>query len=154
MWPFKRSKDLSTLPSLTSDDQEWSVLQMDDDGSPLLIRRNDSAKAWKGHPGLTIKLGFAIPLNAPNPGGMPDPDESLSLNDVEDQIVAEVGENAKGLLVMVLTNGVMREFVFYIAEGADIGRMHQTLQERVKSHEVQCMAMKDPSWEAYAAFSP
>jgi hypothetical protein len=47
----------------------------------------------------------------------------------------------------------MREFVFYIASGADIGTMHQNIRRRVSTHEVQCKAVMDRSWDAYTQFA-
>jgi hypothetical protein len=52
-----------------------------------------------------------------------------------------------------LTTGVMREFVFYIAPDADIAAIHQAVRSRVSSHDVQCMAVTEPAWEAYLQFA-
>jgi hypothetical protein len=153
MWPFsRRPKDLSALPTITSDSHTWAIAEANYDQSPLLVRINTSAKEWSGHSSLTIKVGFAVPLNSPNEGGMPDPEENHQLNDVEDAIIREVEAKAKGILVLVLTTGTMREFVFYVTEDADIGAIHKAIQNSVVSHEVQCMAVKDPKWETYNQF--
>jgi hypothetical protein len=153
MWPFsRREKDLNALPTISSDEHRWSIATADYDDSPLLVRINSSAKKWLGHKSLGIKLGFAVPLNSPNEGGMPDPEENQQLNDVEDVILREVEARATGILVLVLTTGTMREFVFYITDDADIATIHEVIQKSVSSHEVQCMAVKDPTWEAFKEF--
>jgi hypothetical protein len=155
MWPFsKNEKELSELPSIGSDDEKWGIAQADYDGSPLIIRFNKSAKDWLGHSKLPIKLGFAIPLNSPNPTSLPDSNENSQLNDVEDAIRAEVARHAKGLLVLALTTGTMKEIIFYIAEGADIKTIHESVQAKVKSHEVQCQAEMEPEWDSYVSFTP
>lgn len=155
MWPFSRkSLDINTLPPISSESFSWGVAQAGYDDSPLLIRFNETAKDWQGHPELPIKLGFAIPLNSPNEGGLPDPEENEQLNEIEDLITGEVGSRATGIHALVLTTGEMKEFVFYISPGADIKTMHETLMQVVSTHEVQCMAVNEPKWDTYQQFSP
>lgn len=152
MWPFsKKWKDLSTL---FEEEHQWGMAELDEEQGPLLIRFNSTVKDWEGHPELPIKLGFAIPLNNPNEGGLPDPDENEQLSVVEDAICREVEQGATGVQVLALTTGIMKEFIFYISPGADIAKMHQTLQENVSSHEVQCIAITEPKWDLYKSFSP
>jgi hypothetical protein len=101
-----------------------------------------------------VKLGFAIPLNHPNQGGLPNPEENAELNPIEDLILREVSATTRGIHALTITTGTMKEFVFYIAPGADIATLHQKLQNQVSSHEVQCMAVEETNWESYRAFAP
>jgi hypothetical protein len=150
MWPFSSlQKDLNTLPPISFEGHTWSVARATYDNSPVIVRFNSSAKQWIGHKALAIRLGFAIPLNAPNDGGLPNPEENQQLNDVEDAILREVDVNAKGIYAFVVTTGTMKEFVFYITENVDIAAIHKAIQHAVSTHEVQCMAVKDPGWDAY-----
>ena len=144
----------SDLTGLFEGEQEWVLAQASRQGSPLIIRFNSTAGDWLGHPELPIKLGFAVPLNHPNPGGLPHPDENDQIEGIEDAIIEEVAARATGVQVLAVTTGEMKEFIFYIAPGADIAAMHQTVQQRVSSHEVQCMAIHEPDWETYQRFTP
>lgn len=119
-----------------------------------MIRLNETAKEFAGNEHLKVRLGFAIPFLEETGTGMPHPDENEMLRGVEDQICAKVSAGASGIHVLTLTNAAMKEMVFYIEEGADIGAIRQQLMDEVSSHEVQCMAVLDPEWEAYASFSP
>ena len=155
MWPFKHKQlDISTLPKLSDDSHSWGVVQADVNSSPLIIRYNESARSWVGHPELPIKLGFAIPLNSPNEGGLPHPDENEQLNDIEDIVVREIEARTQSLHAMVLTTGVMKEFVFYIPKGTDIKSIHEASQSAVTTHEIQCMAINEPKWDSYRQFAP
>ncbi|MCA9210238.1 MAG: DUF695 domain-containing protein [Planctomycetales bacterium] len=154
MWPFSpKPKELSALPGISDASHHWGIAKAEYGGSPLLIRFNKSAEEWVGNAGLPIKLGFAIPLNLPNENGLPDPDENQQLNDVEDVILREVEAGTKGIHVLALTNGMMKEFVFYIPRGADIQRIHEMIQESVSTHDVQCMALEEPEWDSYRQFT-
>ncbi len=155
MWPFSRkTRDIASLPAMTDEDHPWGILQYVSDGSPLIVRYNESAKDWVAHPDLSIKLGFAVPLNSPQENGLPDPTENEQLNDVEDIIVQEVAKRTVGFHALVLTTGTMKEFVFYIPEGADIETIHETIQHNVPTHEVQCMTVTEPRWDSYRNFIP
>jgi len=50
---------------------------------------------------------------------------------------------------MTLTTGDMKEFVFYIAPGLDIARLHEAQRLEVSSHDLQCMAVEEPGWESF-----
>lgn len=155
MWPFKRkTRDLSELPPMSSGEGEWGLAQVMLEGAPLILRYNSSARHWAKHPGLPIKLGFAMPLNTPHEGGLPDPRENEQLSDVEDAIIREVEARTPAIQVLAITNGVMKEFVFYIPPNVDIKSIHEAAQAAVSTHEVQCVAEHDPKWDTYFSFTP
>ncbi len=156
MWPFSRkTKAISRLPAITDPAHTWGVAQGNYEGSPLIVRFSQSAKEWCSHPDLPIKLGFAIPLNAPTEGGRPNPAENDQLDhEIEDIIRGEVAARTKGIHALVLTTGTMKEFVFYIPRGIDIKTLHEAIQAAVPTHQVQCVAVSEPNWESYKAFNP
>lgn len=117
------------------------------------MRFNEAGRKLAGHPGLPIKLGFSVPLNRPNGGGLPDPDENSEVAAIEDLIAERVLADAVGLHALTLTTGVMKEFVFYIPPGRDIAGLHSALREQVSTHEVQCMAIKEPNWDSFREFT-
>jgi len=75
------------------------------------------------------------------------------LNDIEVTILREVEAKAMGIHALVLTTGTMKEFVFYITDNVDVGSIHKAIQSAVSTHEIQCIAVKDPDWDAYKQFS-
>lgn len=155
MWPFTRRPSYPDgLPAIRDDSQSWGLAQGQIGGEEVILRYNETAKTWANHPELPLKLGFAIPLNSPNPGGLPDPEENEQLNDVEDIIVSELMSHTKGIQALAITNGKMKEFVFYIPTGADIKTIHETLQQSITTHEVQCIALMEPKWDTFWEFSP
>ncbi len=154
MWPFsKATRSINVLPKLADDGGAWGGSQGTYKGAALVVRYNQAAKEWVGHAELPIKLGFAIPFSSPNPQGMPDPEENRQVNDIEDIIIAELDEKARAVQALVLTTSSMKEFVFYIPQGVDIASIHKSVQDRVKSHTVQCMAVMEPKWDSYKQFS-
>jgi hypothetical protein len=155
MWPFsRRQPDIKSLPQLGDDDQRWGVAEVGSPDSPLIVRYNETARDWNGHSELPIKLGFAIPVNSPNPSGLPDPDENQQFDEIEDIIAREIGSQTPALHALVLTTGEMKEFVFYIPHGVDIKAIHEAIRSAVTTHDVQCLAVIEPGWDSYRQFAP
>lgn len=152
MWPFTRKPRKLDLPA--DDQQRWSVAQAEDDGARLLVCFNETAGKWVGHSDLPIKLGFAVPLNRPSEDGLPDAAENAELLAIEDVIRQHVSAKTVGLHVLTLTTGAMKEWVFYVAPGADVASLHADIRRQVASHDVQCMAVEEQEWESYRAFVP
>ena len=142
------------MPAITAPSHTWVVAEANYNGAPLISRFCTSAKEWCSHPDLPIKLGFAVPLNSASEGGLPDPAENKQLDDIEDTIRREVAARTKGIHALVLTTGIMKEFVFYIPRGVDIKTLHEAIRAAVYTHEVQCMAVNEPKWNSYKGFSP
>ena len=151
-WPFQQKPSKPKLPPEA--EQRWAIAEGAYGDGPILIRHNQSAKEFVGSSDLPIKLGFAIPLKSPRNDGFPDDVESEQLHRAEDAIVAEVGENTVGLHVMTVTAAGVREYVFYIARGADVAALHSRLQQDISTHDVQCIATEEPDWESYRSLVP
>ena len=150
MWPFKKHLPVT---SLNSDTEEWSVFEASTASGPMLVRVNATAKQWAKHPELGIRVGFAIPLNHPNPGALPDPAENLALNQAEDKILAYLKCSGPTIHVLSITTGTFKEFVFYIKNGDIIPDVHAKLRAEISSHDVQCVAAHDAKWAVYSSFA-
>jgi hypothetical protein len=103
---------------------------------------------------LTCQFGFAIPLKHPDETGLPGPAENAELYPIEDLITREVSAKTRGIHALTLTTDTMKEFVFYIAPGADIANLHETIRSQVSSHDVQCIAVEEANWDSYRALVP
>ena len=152
MWPFSKKSQPLELPP--DDEQRWNIAQADDGGNPLIVRFNETARSWAEHEAFPVRLGFAVPLNQPVPGGLPEPAENATLLEVEDVILGIVQPAVTGLHVLTLTDGQMKEWVFYIAPGADVAQLHARIRSQVTTHDVQCMAVEDRQWKSYRDFVP
>ena len=134
-----------------ANDGPWSILRGEHDGRPILVRLNTGARAIAGSDAYGIRVGVAIPFRQPTPEGMPDTSESAELLTIEDALIEQ--SSAHAVLVAILTTNGMREFVFYTGDGDWIPEFHQHMMRSTSSHEVQCIADHDPSWEVYRQLS-
>jgi hypothetical protein len=132
---------------------KWSVLKGERRGKPMFARRNDTAAALAGHPEYRYRVGVAVPLKAPNEHGFPTKDEMEVLNRIENSLTAglEVGQQA--ILVLAITTGGMREFVFYTRDPAGARTVIESLQAATTSHEIQSYIAEDPKWQGFKHFT-
>lgn len=142
------------IPELNPLEDRWLLGEIDLDNGTLLVRLNQTAQHLMAHPQLGIELKFAIPFNSPPQQGVPNPAENEILAELEDTIRNAVDAATTGVHVLTLTAPEVRELVFYIAEGADIGALHQSLQAQSDTHDLQCMAVRDADWATYRSFLP
>ncbi|MCG2584171.1 DUF695 domain-containing protein [Massilia sp. TS11] len=150
MWPFKKHLPIETLDD---DNHKWSIVEAKGNGGPMIVRFNETAKSWARHPALDIRVGFAVPFKAPNPDGQPVPEEDQGLSLIEDSILSHVRKLGPSVQVLAITTGTFKEFVFYVGNAAGIADVHKQIVSDVTSHEVQCVAERDPKWSVYDAFA-
>ena len=119
----------------------------------MIVRRNDSAKELAGHVDYNHRVGVAIPLLQPNELGLPANGESEQLHQLEDALVTALESGQKSILVLVITTGGMREFVFYTKDPDSTKTVIENLQKTIASHEMQTYVAADHAWETYKTFS-
>jgi hypothetical protein len=150
MWTLKKHLPIDDL---NEDGDLWSVMQASTTDGPMLVRINTTAKRWAKHPSLGIRVGFAIPLNKSDPGGLPESLENFELNQLEDKILFYLKSSGPAIHVLSITTGTFKEFVFYTENGDSVAGIHENLRSETTSHDVQCMAEHDPKWTVYGSFS-
>ena len=151
MWPFKK-KHLP-IETLDDDNHKWSIAEAKGNGGQMIVRFNETARSWAKHPALDIRVGFAVPLKQANPDGLPDPEENQELSLVEDSILSHDRKLGPSVQVLAITTGTFKEFVFYVGNAAGIADVHKQIMSDVTSHEVQCVAERDPKWSVYDVFA-
>ncbi len=130
-------------------DGDWKLVQGEYAGNPIIVRVNNSLSKFVGKTDYILKIGFAIPLNSPNPGEMPNPDENDELACTEELIISVVKSHGAAVQALAITMGTFKEFVFYAEKDFDVQSAHEQLMKEIKSHEIQCMAQVEDDWVSY-----
>lgn len=142
---FKKKSDISGMFK----DGDWKVLQGEHDGNPIFVRVNNALSNYVGKTDYTLKIGFAVPINAPIPGEMPTPEENEELASIEDQIFNVVRKHGSAVQALAISMGTFKEFVFYAQRNFNVQSTHEQLIEEVNSHQIQCMAQVEEDWASY-----
>jgi len=138
-------------PSYPSE-SHWTVLGGEFNGLPLVVRRNDSARELRGHVAYRHRVGIAIPLLHPDASGLPTPEESAVLDEIEDALVTALEAQQDALEVLVVTTNSMREFVFYTRVPASIESRLRSIRASFTGHDLQFYVADDREWEGFAEF--
>jgi hypothetical protein len=141
-------KSIPTYPETS----KWAILEGEDGGRALFVRRNESAKQLMGHKEYSYRAGFAIPLRNPNSEGLPSNEEMETLSSIEDALSKEIERDRNSLLVLVITTDGMRELVYYTKRPDVIKQVAQEIQTKIISHEIQYYIKEDSDWEVYKEF--
>jgi len=147
---FKESKKEGTrFPT----ESTWSLLTGEDNGQPLVVRRNDSASDLLGSSTYRTRIGIAMPFKRPTAHGMPEKDESEELYRIEDAICQRMGADELALLVLTITGGNVKELVFYTRDPKKAQLAIDAVRRQVTSHLVQNYVEDDPEWDLYREFA-
>lgn len=134
-------------------ESKWSILQGQNNGKPMIVRRNDSAKQISSNPEFMYRIGFAIPLLAPNEAGLPSNEEMASLNQIEDELSGQLEKERNSIQVLSITTSGMREFVFYTKDSKIVEKVINDVRSRFPSHEIQYYVEEDKKWSVYRQFA-
>lgn len=150
MWPF-RGRDVSRSSDVWSG--SWVVGQGEYDGNPLVVRKNVDAAALVGTAKFPLRFGVAVRLRAPDARGMPTEVELRELARIEDLLVDRLHAQQTAVVVLVITTGGMREFVFYTGSSAWAQKVVEDVQGEIVSHRLQTSWAIDPAWTVYEHFA-
>ncbi|MBN1315817.1 MAG: DUF695 domain-containing protein [Anaerolineales bacterium] len=142
---FKKKPD----PSPMFSDGRWCIAQGNFNGEPVIVRVNIVLKPFAGKTDHNLKIGFAIPLNDPHPGGWPNPEENEQIGRIEDRIYQVLKEKGSVVQALTITMGTFKELVFYAKPDMDVKRAHEQLMDEIESHKVQCYAQIEDDWKTY-----
>lgn len=132
-------------------DDQWTVLQAEKNGKPLLIRYR------RQRPPGVEPAAFPFLLSATwsyrtNDAGLPGPEEMPLMDKFEDALVSALEASQTAYLMVILTGNGERDWLWYTCGEAEA--MHQ-VNQALKGHKpypVQFSVQQDRRWRAYTQF--
>ncbi len=133
----------------------WAILHGKQGDSVMIIRVNTGAQAIAGHPRFDHRAGFATrcATTTANPTGLPSVEENAELQEVEERLDEALRGDREALMVLAITGGGVKEWVFYTADPESTKRRALEFVKTVTSHKLQFYIKPDPGWEAYRKLS-
>jgi hypothetical protein len=131
----------------------WAILQGEENGKPMIVRRNNSAKQFASNSEYIYRVGVAIPLLEPNEVGFPSPEEMKSLNQIEDELSQQLEKDKISIQVLAITTDGMREFVYYTCDSKIVKQVIYNVRSKFSSHEIQFYVKEDKEWSIYKEFA-
>jgi hypothetical protein len=116
---------------------------LDQRGSPAVLMFNTALKQID-HLDHVFHLAVFFRLHDPRPDGLPGGDEAERLNEVEDQLLEELGDN--GLLIGRLTLAARREIHFYVCDPEAAEQSIAGWRAQADAWGVNHSIEPDPAW--------
>lgn len=132
----------------------WSILQADQDGVPIFVRRNDAGEMLAGHAAYVHRLAVGVPLRAPQPNGLPTREEMSVLGEIEDALTERLERDRAALYALAVTGGGVRMFIFYTRAPALAGPAVSEVAARFPAYDITSAVAEDPGWSYYWEYSP
>lgn len=125
-------------------ESKWDVLQGQHDGKPIFIRCNESASVLMNSD-FRFRVGVAMPLHSPNEHGLPGSEEMAELNAIELELTSQLENGKDAIMVLAITTGGMREFIFYSRDSSNAAPAIGRAQQNITTHKLKIMLPQMPN---------
>jgi hypothetical protein len=134
-------------------ESKWNLFQGENNGKPMIVRKNESARALKETGTFRNRIGVAVPLIDAREDGLPSPLELENLNAIEDALSSAFEADRRTILVLTITTSGMREFVLYSSNPERLESVLNELRGKFTRYEFQSYVADDKQWAMYAQFA-
>jgi hypothetical protein len=132
---------------------DWLIARMRRNGFPLMVRMATAYRDLGKVPGYDHKIVVVIPLNDPQPSGMPQGDEFDALKAVELSVCNLLEAENESLCVLAVTGCGTRDLIFYTRNPEQAHQMIARAQASIVSHKIDAAIEPDQNWELYGFFN-
>ncbi len=126
---------------------KWTLGQATGEKGTVYIVLINTALKGIDHLDKSERLDVAIQFRDIRPNGLPDPDESKELDDLEDRLQKAIPDAVHAGRV---TGGGRRTLTWYVSNGEVATKAVATVADG-KGWKITVKAVDDPGWTAYAA---
>ncbi len=143
---FKRKSGVFPVES------KWVLYQGQNDGKPLFVRRNDSAKQLMVNSNYDTIIGIAVPFFNPTDEGFAKEEELSIFGHIEDELFAQFEKDMAAIVVLIITTGGMREFISYAQTPMLIEERINEIKQKFPEYDFQVYIEEDKKWNLYQQF--
>jgi hypothetical protein len=144
----KKPKLPDSLPS-----GPWSMIQGVQDGQLLLARVHMDFQTFPQRATYPFRVGVATKVVTLAENGMPTVEENAKLQELEKHIQQIFEADREAMLVVALTCGGVKEWVFYTSNPASTKQRMMAFAPSVTTHKLQMMIEPDEDWTVYGDFA-
>ena len=94
-----------------------------------------------------------MPLQQPDPDGLPMSAEGRTLEAIEDALNEGLRAGTEAVLAVVITTSGFREYVYHTLATGSASAIVASVQSRFVDHEIQLIEEDDPEWDVYGQFA-
>ena len=132
-------------------DEQWSVIQSEKNGKPLLIRYRSERPRDVETAAFPFLLSATWTYQA-NEAGLPAPEELELMGKFEDALESALDASQTAHLMVILTGNGERDWLWYTCGEAEAMRQVNQALKGHKPYPVEFSVQQDRRWRAYAQF--
>ncbi len=145
-------KVIENNEEITSIPESWSILQSENNGKPMLIRKNVGCEKIEGNKNYSTGCGIAFQVKFPDENGLPNAEKEPELNTLEDDIFEIFEKDLNSIIPIVITTSGFREYVIYTKDLSEFQNRLSKLKEKHKQYELTSYNKEDGNWKTYKSF--
>jgi Family of unknown function (DUF695) len=149
---FGKKNENYSIENITAIPESWSVLSGDNDGNPMLIRKNTGLNKIAGNRNYSMSCGIAFKLLFPDGNGLPNIEKEPELDNLEDDIFEMYETDLNSIIATIITTSGFREFVLYSKDVKEFNLRLEELRIKYPQYGITSYYKKDENWETYKSF--
>ncbi len=149
---FGKKTENNANETVTTIPESWSILSGENNGNPMLIRKNVGLEKIAGNINYTMSCGIAFKLLFPDENGLPNSTNEPELNNLEDDIFEIYETDLNAIVSTIITTSGFREFLLYSKNVEEFNLRLEKLKIKYPQYELTSYNRKDENWETYKSF--
>ncbi len=132
----------------------WLVHQREVEGKPAQIVIDDHFKSEAPIKDLVNLSGFSVYCKQLPENSFWHPDESDTLDTIEERLLHLCEKHSNGWCVYALRMATygMREYYFYHSDAAELSRAYSELRRLTPDYRIEFATISDPEWSEYRKY--
>jgi hypothetical protein len=127
---------------------EWSVFETEIDELPAFVRfRSDAGSLVKGNYPTSFRVVWEYA--ADDEYQLPSDDELERLDDFEEHLGQALEDDGHAVLVFVMTNDGLRQWLFYTKDLGETTRRINAMPQEHDPYPIELTSAPDPQWSEY-----
>ncbi len=138
--------------SVTTIPQSWTVFEGQNNGNPMLVRKNVGCDPIAGNKDYGVGCGIAFKFLHPTEDGFPQIEKEPELNNLEDDLFDLFEKDLNLIIPVIITTSGFREFVLYTKDVKEFQQRFEKLKENYKQYNLTSYSKPDPEWNTHESF--
>ena len=134
------------------DESGWSIATGEDQGNPLIFRVRNAPPSFVVQLEFSTLLAIAWSFEPINETGMPSPDDTKRMTELEDLLETGLEGSKEAFLTVVVTGNGVREWQWYARSSDRVMELVNSTLGHLEPFPIQISFQDDPEWQGYDGF--
>jgi len=134
---------------ITSIPEHWSVLNSNNSGRSMIIRKNVGLEKIAGNIHYAMSCGIGFEFLFPDENGFPDLQKEPELHQLEKDVFETYEKDLNAIVAMVITSAGFKEFILYTKDVDEFNLRLEQLKVKYQQYTLTCYNQNDANWTTF-----